>query len=334
MYYSAFPDNLPSSNFEEVEIEVLNTKKFKKWFIVIHNEDIEDNSNKIISNYCLILNSDFETLDTKWLNNVSVKLKNFSKYYGSKDFNVILRKSVEYGDSILSLNTEIYHHIKELNSNLSLLPIQKLKRNNPDDKQISIIERNLNRIQKFYENYVQFLKTKSSSQKIILDINKYFNEPNYESFKNDICATIINLSIETNLQSSCQILTIAQYFDIIVKELILNAVKSFEQQNIENKKILIHARDSKQGVVVAITSCETRYKKNNLLPLKYLGLKLIQGDEITGECGSGLYLINKLLNHLRAISHLTKLGDVFFKASNEYNGNKGFTIEFILPKNN
>lgn len=333
MYYSSFPKSIIDKKFADIEVKIGAIKEPKKWFIVIHNEDIQDPTNTVISNYCLVFKGDIKVFIKDKLDAVATKLKNFSKFYGSKAFNVILRKNVEYSDTILSLNSEIYHHIKELNLNLSLIPIQNLKENYPGDKRILIVERNLERIQNFYESYVMFLKSKNSSVKVSFDLKEYFKSDEYISFVNDLCSTNENLVIETNIEGSANFIALPQYLDIIFKELILNAANAIAKQAIQIKKISIYTKSSDDVLSVSILSMETSYTKQFQMPMNYLGVKLLQSNSKSGECGYGLYLTNKLLKNLNAKSFETEKGLRYFNISEDYYGIKGFTVNFILPVN-
>ena len=227
---------------------------------------------------------------------------------------------------------EIYHHIKELIINLTLLPVQGLRENLPQSSQLKIAERNIKRVHEFFENHVSFLKSNIIAHREVMSFADYFQSTPFQHFISDLQAANEGIEFVLNINSSLKAIVIFSLFDIVVKELILNGIKSQNQQNVSPKKIFLSVTEAGATAAVSISSLGTRYEKKIFMPLEYLGLKLMQSSSISGECGVGLYLVNKMLMKLNADGYHTILGYKYFEATEEFNGLRGMTIKFNLPK--
>jgi len=331
MYFSAFPDKWPGANLVNEAVKVSNDHKFSKWFIVIHNENINDSSNTIISNYCLLLNDDIEDGFDDQLLLISNKLQDFSKYYGTKDFNVIIRKNSEFSDSVLSLNSEIYHHIKELHSNFSKEPIRKLKQSFPENIEIDILSKNAERIETFYDHYVTLLKgNKFKKEELILA--DFFGDPDFISFKEDLSLIYHDFELDIFLNGVKKVKTIKDYFNIIIKEGLLNAIKAFISQGIVPKRVEIHCQDDSNGVIVFnMLSEKTVYKRGHKLEKDSLGCELIEPKAKHHQTGFGLVLTNNLLKKMDAVCY-DEVKQKYILILDSFNKKDGFTLQFKLPK--
>lgn len=333
MFYSAFPEKWGDTKSIDAAIQLHKDEKFPAWFIVIHNESIQDSTNKIISNYCLLYEGVEDNIDNEneKFKKISKILENFSCFYGSKDYNVILRKNFEYSETTLAINAEIYHHIKELHLNMTMYPIERLATNYPGDSSISLIRRNTSRIQQFYNDYVLFLNSKELERKCF-NVKDYFDSISFSSFYKDIC--ILNADVKTNFIAEPDLVvnSYQEYFDIVIKELSLNGIKAFNAQQIPSPVIQFEFQREDHFIKCQIISFGTTYRKAHELPQELLGSKLLQVKPNGSERGSGFVLINKVLKKMKArLITDNGVNSFYFKTEATYQNQKGFNVVFYLP---
>lgn len=333
MFYSAYPEKCFDANKIDSNIDLCSNKALSTWFILIHNTNITNSANKIISNYCLVYKNQSLTGINSRLSKIAKILGDFSNYYGNKNYNIILNKSFEFSDSTLAINAEIYHHIKELHSNFIAHPIRRISDRYPEDSDLSLIKRNILRVQDFYNDYVSFLNSGHLKKKPF-SIDDYFKSIDFKNFIDDLQEINNDFRIEFKIISNLDTFTYVEYFNVVVKEIILNAIKAFTRQKISPQLIIIdfNIESGKSEIKCQIASIGTKYEKSYQITRNKIGSKTFQVKPNTSERGSGLVLINKLLRKMNArIIATDDTALYYFIAAEEYDLQPAFNIIFYLP---
>jgi len=329
MYYSAYPEKLVGDKFSNVKIEVIDTLVSDKWFIVIHNADINESANTVISNYCLSLKENISNIKTEDLLIISERLKTFSKYYGSRDFNIIIKKNVEYLDEALSLNYLVFHHVKKLHSSFTANPIREIMENNKEILGLSKVVKNTEKIQKFYDNYLKTYKSAFRDREPI-KLSEYFACKSFCEFVNLLSEYDVEIDVSDIPSADYIIHSVGEYLTIIIEELLLNGHQAFIEQEITVKKIKVSLQPCnytlKHYIEITIYSMNTVNYSNNIL-----GAELASSSRNRHETGVGLFIINKLLKNLGSYCY-DDIQRVYFKIEDKNEGSSGFSITFALPK--
>jgi hypothetical protein len=276
----------------------------------------------------LSLNDDISNFKTGDLLLISEKLKTFSKYYGSRDFNIIVKKNVEYLDEALSLNYLVFHHVKKLHSSFTANPIREILENNIEITGLSKVVKNTEKIQKFYDNYLKTYKSAFRDREQIR-LSEYFASSTFNEFVKLLNDYEVEIDVSIIPPSDYVIHSVEEYLTIIIEELLFNGHQAFIQQAITTKKINVSLQPcnfaSKNFIEFTVFSKGTvNFCDNNL------GIELASSSRNRHETGVGLFIINKLLKNLGSYCYDDNQR-VYFKIENKKEEDSGFAIAFSLP---
>lgn len=333
MYYSAHPTEF-APPFESVEINISSKNQLNKWFILYHNEDIDDNDSKnnVISNYCLEFSG--PNIDTFIKNGAFLSLiedlKTFSRYYASAKSNVVIKRQHEYLGEIISLNYFLFHHVKKLHQYFTILPLLRISEEYPNIQALKDVSENTERIQTFYNRYIDaFAATFSAKSKV--NFGALLNDSPLVSRINSLKAEFLfDLEI---LNSNINILSIDQYLIMIFEELIFNGCREFVKQNVvvNERKIIIDTFEmtskGKNYVLFTVFTEGTVC----FAPMQNLAVRPIESLKLYGSTGTGLFVMNKLLRNLDSYCFNLREG-IYFKFQDNYKNKEGFSVSFAIQK--